>query len=167
MSKEQEFDFYKDVKESNEIDDLIDRKHYWQKKIKEFKQAKNQAGYDDIFFWSSKYDRQVEEEINFIKTQIKDDKKNNLKKSNSQPIWWKKSARLLRYLMEELAKHDFIENESPINKHIKEHFIDKNKDMFSDSIKQNSSGVGNNKTGKPKGHEKIDDIITQLKNQKE
>lgn len=84
-----------------------------------------------------------------------------------QPIWWKGSNRLLRYLMDELAKLDLIDRNSPVNKHIKEHFIDQYQKPFSDSIKQNSSGAGLNKSGKPKGHDQIDGLIKSLKQQQE
>lgn len=80
----------------------------------------------------------------------------------ASPLWWKKSGRLLRYLMDELARLNYIDRESPVNKHIKEHFIDKQQKPFTDSIKQNSSGAGNNKSGKPRGHEEIDDLIISL-----
>lgn len=82
-----------------------------------------------------------------------------------KPIWWKKSGRLLKYLMDELARLEYIDRESPVNKHIKEHFIDKNKNPFTDSIKQNSSGAGLNRSGKPKGHKEIDNLINSLKDQ--
>ena len=84
-----------------------------------------------------------------------------------KPIWWKKSGRLLKYMMDELARLDYIDRESPVNKHIKEHFIDKDKNPFTDSIKQNSSGAGLNKSGKPRGHEEIDNLINSLKDQQD
>ena len=77
-----------------------------------------------------------------------------------KPIWWKKSDRLLGYLFDELAKADFIDKNTDINQAIKEHFLNKDKDKFSDSIKQNRSGASNiNTSGKPKGAKDIDDII--------
>ncbi len=84
------------------------------------------------------------------------------------PICWLKSNRLLGYFIEELAKKRFVDMETNINKAIKEYFIDKNKEPFTDSIKQNRSGSGSNKgsvsnkESKPKGHEKIDSILTNL-----
>lgn len=80
-----------------------------------------------------------------------------------KPIWWKDSARLLGYLLEELAKVDLIDKNSNINQLIKEHFIDKDMKSFKKSIKQNRSGTNSNKTIKPKGHMKIDKIIKNLK----
>jgi hypothetical protein len=90
-----------------------------------------------------------------------------LGKNIQKSIWWKKTGRLLKYLMDELARLDYIDQESPVNKHIKEHFIDKNKYPFTDSIKQNSSGAGLNKSGKPKGHEEVDSLINSLKDQQD
>ncbi len=85
-------------------------------------------------------------------------------KKSSNPIWWKKSNRLLGYLLDELARADFIDINTEVNSAIKEHFIDKNRETFTDSIKQNRSGASNtNVSGKPKGAKEIDEIIKALK----
>ena len=90
-----------------------------------------------------------------------------------QPIWWKGSNRKLKYLLDELARLDMIDRDSPVNKLIKEHFIDKDKKPFTDSIAQNSSGMGSNKgtsknsKAKPKGHQEIDSIIKSAKDLKD
>lgn len=77
-------------------------------------------------------------------------------------IWWKSTARLLKYLMDHLGQHQFIPDDT-INKYIKDHFIDVNKKQFSNSIAQNASGMSyNNNICKPRGNEKIDEIIATL-----
>lgn len=79
------------------------------------------------------------------------------------PIWWKKSDRLLGYLFDQLMKHDLIDKDTASNLAIKEHFINKNKEPFGDSIKQNRSGATNiNKNNKPKGAEIVDEIIKAM-----
>ena len=86
-----------------------------------------------------------------------DSVKNNL---DIKPIWWKKSDRLLGYLLDELARTGLIDKNTDINRAIKEHFINQDKNRFKDSIKQNRSGASNiNTSGKPKGAKDIDDII--------
>ncbi len=86
-----------------------------------------------------------------------------------EPIWWQGSGRLLGYLMEQLSQAGFIDKQSNFNKLIKEHFIDKDKKPFTDSIAQNRSGAGSNKGtsknkgSKPKGHNEIDTLIENLK----
>jgi hypothetical protein len=78
-----------------------------------------------------------------------------------EPIWWQGSNRLLGFLIEELEKNKLISINGEINKLIKEHFIDKNKEKFKDSISQNRSGAT-----KPKGHKLIEDIIKAIKEPK-
>ncbi len=86
-----------------------------------------------------------------------------------EPIWWQRSGRLLGYLMEQLSQAGLIDKQSNFNKLIKEHFIDKDKKQFTDSIAQNRSGAGSNKGtsknkgSKPKGHNEIDTLIEKLK----
>lgn len=122
----------------------------------------NKTGFESPF--ETPFDEKCQLEIDNLKEQAQLNKKvGEFTEANIQPIWWRSTGRSLRYLFEELTKYDLIERSSPINKHIKEHFIDKNKIPFTNSIKQNSSGVSNNKSGKPKGHEKIDKIIKELR----
>ncbi len=90
-------------------------------------------------------------------------RKTPLHHSTINPIWWQKSDRLLGYLIEELSKKGFIDRDTDINKLIKDHFINKDKEPFSESIKQNRSGSGNNKNSKPKGSIDIDNITSSLK----
>jgi hypothetical protein len=83
--------------------------------------------------------------------------------NQTEPIWWQSSDRLLGYLLEELSKAGFIDKNSNFNKLIKDHFVNKDKKTFTDSIAQNRSGTGNNKDSKPKGHNEIDTVIKDLK----
>jgi hypothetical protein len=102
-------------------------------------------------------------EIEDIEAQINSGQKQDTKPSKDiASIWWKRSDRLLRYLLEELAKSDFIHWESDLNKIAMQHFINKNQKSIGPSIKQNSSGAGTNKSGKPKYHEDIDTLIDSL-----
>lgn len=78
-----------------------------------------------------------------------------------KPIWWTSSDRLLGYLIEQLEKNKLINIEGNINKVIKEHFINKQKKPFTDSIKQNRSGAT-----KPKDHNSIDEIVNKIKAKK-
>lgn len=150
--KQRTFDTDKSLSEANKIENIDDRILFLRKEIKEFKQS---GGWDLINFTKA-----LKEEIKYILSSNTDSKVIPVKPIN--PIWWQKSNRLLGYLIEELARLEYIERDPDINKVIKEHFIDKNKKPFTDSIKQNRSGSGNNKTSKPKGYNEIDNILNNL-----
>lgn len=169
--KEPEFDFTKDLKRANIMADLSERLLYLKERLDEHSKFNS---------WDlSGYEKAMKKEIRFTENLILSQNKEVVTKpvqaekiaSNIQPIWWKKSNRLLGYLMEELAKLDMIDKDSPINKHIKEHFIDKNKELFKASITQNRSGAGNNKGTsknkgtKPKGHTDIDNTLKRISEQ--
>jgi hypothetical protein len=161
--EEAQFDFKKDQEEANKIEDLQERLLFLKKRLKEFNQQPiGLKLFDD-------YDAPMKLEIDYVQGSINDQQQGEAKPGKTiQPIWWKKSGRLLRYLMDELARLDYIDRGSPVNKHIKEHFIDQNKEPFKESIKQNSSGTGANKgtnknqKAKPRGHEEIDHLINSL-----
>ena len=79
-------------------------------------------------------------------------------------IKWKDSNRLLGYFLEQLMKNKHLHRNTNINLAIKKCFIDQHGSQFSDSIRQNRSGSGNNKNNdnKPKGFKDIDTIINGL-----
>lgn len=158
--KPETFDFKTDQQAANKIEDLQDRLQFLKHRKKEYAQYILAKGYPDFENLKAQYQLEIE----YLQDLIKSQQQGKVKPGKpNQSIWWKKSARLLKYLMEELAKLDYIDRESPLNKHIKEHFIDRAQKPFTDTIKQNSSGAGNNKSGKPKGHEVVDDLINSLK----
>lgn len=149
------YDKNKSLSEANKIENINDRILFLKKEVKEFNQ---QDG------WVIDIDNFVDamnEEIKYLSELNKNNKTPNVKPVN--PIWWQKSGRLLGYLIEELAILGYIDRNTDINKVIKEHFIDKDKNPFKDSIKQNRSGTGINKNSKPKGHKDIDNILNNLK----
>ncbi|MGC4233674.1 MAG: hypothetical protein QM594_11905 [Niabella sp.] len=89
-----------------------------------------------------------------------------IRQKNNKPIWWQGTGRQLGYLLDELAAKGFIDKNTNFNEAIKTHFIDKDKNPFKDSIKQNKSGTGQNKNQKPKGAESLDEILKELPNKK-
>jgi Ni,Fe-hydrogenase I large subunit len=162
--KPETFDFKTDQQAANKIEDLQDRLQFFKQRKKEYAQYLLAKGYPDFENLAATY--QVE--IEYLQDLIKSQQQGKVKPGKpNQSIWWKKSGRLLKYLMDELARLDYIDRESPVNKHIKEHFIDRERNPFTDSIKQNSSGAGLNKSGKPKGHEDVDSLINSLKDKQD
>uniref|UniRef100_UPI002635D8C4 hypothetical protein n=1 Tax=Hydrotalea sp. TaxID=2881279 RepID=UPI002635D8C4 len=81
-----------------------------------------------------------------------------------KPIWWQGTGRQLGYLLDELAAKGFIDKNTNFNEAIKTHFVDKDKNPFTNSIKQNKSGTQHNTKsgGKPKGANQLDEIITAI-----
>ena len=155
------YDFEQVKKHLNTLPDTKAKINYLIEIKTEYLQNKDEFEWD----MGTTFDEKCQLEIDKIKHQLQLDKTPQSNKSNIEPIWWRNSGRLLRYLFDELTRHDLIDRNSPVNKHIKEHFINKKKEPFTDSIKQNSSGVGLNKSGKPRGHEKVDSIVKDLKEQ--
>lgn len=168
--KPEPFDFKKDQEAANEIEDLQDRLLFLKQRKKEYDQYQAEGFNWDLGDKSKQYQLEIDHVQDLIKSQQQSKGKPG---KAIQPIWWKKSDRLLKYLMDELARLDYIDRESPVNKHIKECFLNQHKNPFKASIAQNSSGVGANKgtsknqKAKPKGHEEIDNLINSLKNQKD
>jgi len=148
------YDKNKSLSEANKIENINDRILFLKKEVKEFKQ-------DGWVIDIDNFVDAMNEEIKYLSELNKNNKTPNVKPVN--PIWWQKSGRLLGYLIEELAILGYIDRNTDINKVIKEHFIDKDKNPFKDSIKQNRSGTGINKNSKPKGHKDIDNILNNLK----
>lgn len=166
------WDFIKTLNEANSIDNITERKLFLKKNLKEFKQSSSslESWYIDI----EGYEAKVKEEIIYVE-ELEKTKINvpQLQPNNITPIWWQKSNRLLGYLIEELSSKGFIDRNTDINKMIKQHFVDTNKEPFNNSIAQNRSGSGSNKgtttnkENKPRGHNDIDNIISDLKKIKE
>lgn len=160
--KPEPFNFKTDQQAANEIEDLQERLQFLKQRKKEYDQHQAEGLNWDFGDKSKQYQL----EIDHVQDLIKSHQQGKGKPGKAiQPIWWKKSGRLLKYLMDELARLDYIDRESPVNKHIKEHFINKEQNPFTDSIKQNSSGAGLNKSGKPKGHEEVDSLINSINDQ--
>lgn len=166
MAKPKHFDFEKDLKKANKIEDLDERILFLEKRKKEYLQ--DQGGIGDFEGIAKKYQR----EIDYLYKEKKIRQQGKPGKA-IQPIWWKESGRLLKYLLDELARLDYIDRKSPVNKHIKQLFINRERESFTDSIKQNSSATGANKgtdknqKTKPKGHKEIDNLINSLKSLKD
>lgn len=157
--KRTEFDFDSTLNKANKIESIEERILFLKKELKEFKQ---QDGWDIDM---DRYEDKIIQEIKYLDELPKSNNKSPVQ-ININPIWWQKSNRLLGYLIEELAKSGFIDRKTDINKLIKQHFIDQNKNPFKDSIAQNRSGSGINKNNKPNGYKDIDKIINDLKQPK-
>jgi hypothetical protein len=162
------FDFENDIDEASKIDDLKKRLIFLEERLRAFKRSRyKQFPIVDHMFGLTPYAKAINSEIDAIKELLKesdDTIENDTSKIKSDKIWWQKSERLLKYLLEELARKGFIDRDSNLNKLIKDHFVNKDKNAISDSIKQNFSGTGYNKNLKPKYSDQIDDIIEKLKN---
>jgi hypothetical protein len=171
-------DFKKDIAKANKIKNLSKRILYINDKLHAIEQDGGFKYYEfkDYYDYTDKMNRErtmlyskLESQNHSIHKRTKFESiKTNASANAIELIWWKKSGRLLGYLLEELAKHDLIDRESPINKIIKDHFLNNKKERFTDSIKQNRSGAGENKgtdknkKSKPKGAEKFDKITEWL-----
>ncbi len=155
--KKRIFDLEKTLINANKIQNIDERILYLRKEIKEYKQLQDSWSID-----MDNYDKKVDEEINYL-MQLKKSNKAPIQGKTINPIWWQKSDRQLGYLIENLAKLGYIDRGTDINKAIKDHFINKDKKPFPDSIKQNRSGTGINKNSKPKGSTDIDNVINNLK----
>lgn len=157
--KKREFDKHKSLKEANKIEDINNRILFLKNERKEYKQQADSWDWDIDSFTEA-----MDEEIKYLEDYKKSNKTPQSKPI--KPIWWQGTARQLGYLIEELARLKYIDHYTDINKVIKDHFINKDKKSFTDSISQNRSGVGINKSTKPRGHEGIDDTIKKLEDNK-
>lgn len=155
--KGRKFDLNTTLKNANKIDSIDDRILFLKKEIKEFRQS-----HENLFIDIDNYEEKVKDEISYLKDEKKSNK-TSIPGKRLNPIWWQGSGRLLGYLIEELSKKGFIDKNTDINKVIKDHFINRDKNPFPDSIKQNRSGSGINKNSKPKGNNDIDNILSNLK----
>lgn len=134
---------------------------FWKSRLRDMLQI---GLFEQEFPLMEDYQEIINEEIKYLEEVVKSQFEVSIKHNKKiQPIWWKGTGRQLRYLMDELARLDLIDRNSPVNKHCKELFINMDKEPFTDSIKQNSSGA----TKKPKGHEQLDQIIKETKEQRE
>jgi len=157
-----EFDFDIDLRESEKLSNLSDKLEFFKKRLHEYE--RNRAGQTVInpMLPFEPYHKKVSLEIAYIKKNI-DEKTAPI--GNAEKIWWKGTGRQLGYLIEELERHKLIEINGEINKVIKEHFLDQKRNPFSDSIKQNRNGSAINSNNKPKGSEKIDELVSSTKSQ--
>jgi hypothetical protein len=151
------FDFNKTLSKANKIESTDERILFLKKEIKEYRQTR-----DNWALNLDNFEDKVNDEITYL-SELKKSNKNDIQIKPIKHIWWKKSNRLLGYLIEKLMKLGYIDRETDINRVIKDHFIDKDKKPFTDSIKQNRSGAGINKESKPKGSNDIDNIISNIK----
>jgi hypothetical protein len=168
-------DFKSVKKNADEIENLNERLLYLQRAQAEYAYSVSNVWFSGIDYDDDHEGRAYEQEIKYVRKLINLDSMESEAKSHKQsykaiePIWWQGTSRLLGYLMEELTRERLIDRNTNINRAIKDHFIDKSKNHFPDSIAQNRSGSANNKgsskrpAGKPKGHERVEEVIKKVK----